>query len=200
MMFLPCVLLLYFALPVLSFPFLTMKLPQQQPPLKGGISRSEFGLATVGVGLGLLTASGPAVADSTGKLSTKLTAKRRYVPRINAAVTEFQSIEGVIAKDPKEWKPAKDFVAVTVPDVASALNLLGSSFKNGEYPDATSKARQAEAAAFIAKMGDLNKALSAKNAPQALKAYGEGKGLLNKYLDGCELPLLTSEPYKGRTF
>ncbi|CAM9937663.1 unnamed protein product, partial [Choristocarpus tenellus] len=64
---------------------------------------------------------------STGKYSTKQTAKRRYLPRIIKAVTEFKQLKSDIASG--SATASSDFFVTTLPDAATAMDLYGSSMK-----------------------------------------------------------------------
>ena len=65
----------------------------------------------------------PAVADSTGKLSTKLTAKRRYLPRIILGIEKFNalSLSDKIKVDA--------FINEDLPGFGRAMNLYGASLR-----------------------------------------------------------------------
>lgn len=75
-------------------------------------------------------------ADSTGKYSTKLTAKRRYIPRILKAIPLFHefSSEKVSEEDIKSYLKSETFS-----DLTRAMKLYGSNLKKGEYPDEISR-------------------------------------------------------------
>lgn len=109
--------------------------------------------------------SSAAVADSTGKMSTKLTAKKRYLPRIQKGIAAFRASEGAMDKEELE-----SFVR--------ALGLYGASLRAGEIPDAIS--RQAD---------DLTKAFSAAASIKKMDAaqYDKCLSLLGDYLKFASL-------------
>eukprot|EP00607_Mallomonas_marina_P001048 CAMPEP_0182427256 /NCGR_PEP_ID=MMETSP1167-20130531/16440_1 /TAXON_ID=2988 /ORGANISM="Mallomonas Sp, Strain CCMP3275" /LENGTH=133 /DNA_ID=CAMNT_0024609375 /DNA_START=241 /DNA_END=642 /DNA_ORIENTATION=+ len=71
-------------------------------------------------------------ADSTGKMSTKLTAKRRYLPRIAAGVKAFNAAV-------KDTNLIKTFAETEFPPFKRAMSLYGASLRKGEVPDAISR-------------------------------------------------------------
>lgn len=102
-------------------------------------------------------------ADSTGKMSTKLTARKRYLPRIIADVKLF-----LLAS--KNGGDVNSFVADKLPAMVRAMNLYGLSLRKGEYPDEISREAEKLAAAFessviaaAAKKGSVKDSLDALN-------------------------------------
>ena len=101
---------------------------------------ASLSLANVGIDFDQhLVAPIVAHADSTGKMSTKLTAKKRYLPRIVSGVAEFKAL-------------GKDLSPTTVASFLSdggdksssdklvrAMNLFGLSLRKGETPDEISR-------------------------------------------------------------
>ena len=81
-----------------------------------------------------------AMADSTGKFSTKLTARRRYLPRILSGLEEFEKVKADLSASSadlfligdKENKPK-------VESFVRACSLYGASLRKGEIPDAISR-------------------------------------------------------------
>ena len=154
-----------------------------QAPLSSSSSRRQF--LTTSISSAAVTASAwqlsqhPAAADSTGKFSTKATAKKRYLPRIR---------EGVVA-----WNAAKsshDYKAFTsdiLPELYTALNLYGSSLKKGEYPDAKSKALQGLASEFQAQVQLLDKAARSGQADAVARYMSAADEALKAYIVKAEV-------------
>lgn len=84
-------------------------------------------------------------ADSTGKFSTKLTAKRRYYPRIVNAIPIFKDIENN-KKTPAEIKSYIE--SESFADLSRAFTLYGASLRKGELPDDVSRATEKLSEAF----------------------------------------------------
>lgn len=77
-----------------------------------------------------------AVADSTGKMSTKLTARRRYLPRIVAAITKFEEFSnGKVSEDAMKTY----FKSDGFQDLVRGMKLYGLSLRVGETPDDISR-------------------------------------------------------------
>jgi len=70
-------------------------------------------------------------ADSTGKMSTKMTARKRYLPRISAGVKELNEAIRTSKVD--------EYIANDLPGLGRAMNLYGASLRKGEYPDEVSR-------------------------------------------------------------
>ncbi|CAM9204894.1 unnamed protein product [Scytosiphon promiscuus] len=177
--------------------------PQEQQAARG--SRGEFvwrvstagvtaaiaGAAAVGgLGAGVL----PALADSTGKYSSKATAKKRYLPRIVKLVSAFQLLKKDIASGSASAK--SEFFVDLLPDSVSAMDLYGSSMKKGEMPDSKSKALQQLAKDFGATCASIGKSLGKKGGEaDAEKVYDKASDILVQYLKGVELDPLGSDVY-----
>ena len=71
-------------------------------------------------------------ADSTGKMSTKLTARKRYLPRIISGVKGYND---VLFKN----KDIDLFKKDELPSLIRAMSLYGASLRKGEVPDAISR-------------------------------------------------------------
>ena len=65
-------------------------------------------------------------ADSTGKMSTKLTARKRYLPRIKTGITLYQEL----MKNPSK-ESINSFIIDEVPGLKRAMNLYGASLRKG---------------------------------------------------------------------
>lgn len=87
-------------------------------------------------------------ADSTGKMSTKLTARKRYLPRITEAVTEFNEM----AKSPQAPSSSTFLAKESADGLGRAMNLYGASLRKGEVPDAISREAERLTAVFKASL------------------------------------------------
>jgi hypothetical protein len=75
-------------------------------------------------------------ADSTGKYSTKLTARRRYRPRIVNAIPVFQDI----SQSKMNLDASKEYVTSEMfDDLVRAMRLYGVSLRKGELLDDVSR-------------------------------------------------------------
>jgi glutathione S-transferase len=119
-------------------------------------------------------------ADSTGKMSTKLTARKRYLPRITEGVKEFNDM----AKTPGGTAGDAFLLGGKDSKLASlgrAMNLYGASLRKGEVPDAISREAEQLTAKFLNQAEVLAKTRSPTDASLARKA-------LDTYLDFASLP------------
>ena len=82
---------------------------------------------------------------STGKYSTKQTAKKRYLPRVRKGVKQFVDLEKALDK-PEAIQAYNQFVE---DNLGSALSLFGASTRIGELPDKGSRTVEAEVEDFI---------------------------------------------------
>eukprot|EP00283_Hemiselmis_rufescens_P002874 CAMPEP_0173423598 /NCGR_PEP_ID=MMETSP1357-20121228/3850_1 /TAXON_ID=77926 /ORGANISM="Hemiselmis rufescens, Strain PCC563" /LENGTH=161 /DNA_ID=CAMNT_0014386743 /DNA_START=99 /DNA_END=584 /DNA_ORIENTATION=+ len=89
----------------------------------------------------------PAAADSTGKFTSKRTAKNRYVPRIKAGLATLK------ANDDEAF-------AAILDDMVIAMSLYGQAQKRGEVPDKISLRLEKDVQNFkaTAMEGDLEAA------------------------------------------
>jgi hypothetical protein len=123
-------------------------------------------------------------ADSTGKFSSKLTARKRYYPRIVEGVKEFNAVV-----DNKE--SIGTFVEKeNIDKFKRALNLYGASLRKGEVPDEISRTAEKLTATFIAEVDKLDK--SSNTVEQLAKC----RVALDEYLAYSKLDLSTSSIYK----
>eukprot|EP00904_Undaria_pinnatifida_P012234 jgi/Undpi1/8140/HiC_scaffold_24.g10611.m1 len=175
---------------------------------QGAGSRAHF-LSRVSAGVGAAVAAGgvvggsglsvaPAFADSTGKYSSKATAKKRYVPRIVKFVGAFQLLKKEIANERQVIvDPKGEFFAELLPDALSAMVLYSSSMKRGETPDSRSKGLKNLADEFEIACAALAKTVGKKGgAAEATSAYDKASTILEAYLKGAELDPLGSDAYK----
>jgi hypothetical protein len=103
--------------------------------------RAAGSLSIVALGLAGINPNGfyptaIANADSTGKMSTKLTARKRYLPRIEAGRQALRNVHSD-SDALRQFVTSEDFSALT-----RAMSLYGASLRKGEVPDSVS--RQAE--------------------------------------------------------
>lgn len=113
-------------------------------------------------------------ADSTGKMSTKLTARKRYLPRIISGVKEYKDVIN-------NKKDIDLFKKDELPSFIRAMTLYGASLRKGEVPDAIS--REAEKIT-----NDFNDCVI-KNNNQCIE-------LLDEYLKFSKLSESSSNDYK----
>ena len=124
-------------------------------------------------------------ADSTGKLSTKLTAKRRYLPRIQAGVVSFNKV--------KSFDDFLLFEKDEFPAFQRALGLYGASLRRGELPDEISREAEMKTEA-VGKAVQRLKSSGKDSFDSGLKAV---RTAIDDYLDFAKLPLSSStEDYK----
>lgn len=107
-------------------------------------------------------------ADSTGKFSSKMTAKKRYLPRVIAGVAEFNK---AIASDTSidAFVDSGDLAGMT-----RAMDLYGASLRKGEIPDEISRTSTKLSTAYADLMTKLKKTKSEQSkveARAALDAY-----------------------------
>lgn len=114
-------------------------------------------------------------ADSTGKMSTKLTARKRYLPRIVSGVKEYNNIINNKNSDIEKFK--KD----ELPSFIRAMSLYGASLRKGEVPDAIS--REAEKIT-----NDFNECV--------IKNNNQCVNILDEYLKFSKLSISSSNDYK----
>eukprot|EP01041_Mallomonas_annulata_P007110 gene7110-14458_t len=124
------------------------------------------------------------LADSTGKMSTKLTARRRYLPRITTGVAQFNNLD-------KDNSLVSIFVDEQFPPLKRAMNLYGASLRKGETPDEVS--RQAEA--FVVQVeGHVNK-LKLFTGAKLGEELKTTRSAIDEFLAFAKLPLSTSSDY-----
>jgi len=114
-------------------------------------------------------------ADSTGKMSTKLTARKRYLPRIVSGVKEYNNIINNKNSDIEKFK--KD----ELPSFIRAMSLYGASLRKGEVPDAIS--READKIT-----NEFNECV--------IKNNNQCVNILDEYLKFSKLSISSSNDYK----
>ena len=72
-------------------------------------------------------------------MSTKLTAKKRYLPRILEGYRKFQSLLVVSDDNTSPADKIKVFAADDLPGLKRAMSLYGASLRKGEVPDEISR-------------------------------------------------------------
>ena len=127
------------------------------------------------------------IADSTGKMSTKLTAKRRYLPRIKEGVIKFNAI----IKDNSLVTP---FIKDELPSLLRAMNLFGASLRKGEVPDETSRQAEAFCTKFSSSFVALSKSSKTADTKAALEA---ARAALDEYLSFAKLSTSSSAEYSN---
>lgn len=110
----------------------------------GAASLGLMGLPNPDLLLSSHPAVGAAHADSTGKMSTKLTARKRYLPRITEAVKEFNEM----ASSPTAPSSSAFLAKESADGLGRAMNLYGASLRKGEVPDAISREAERLTAVF----------------------------------------------------
>ena len=118
------------------------------------------------------------LADSTGKFSSKMTAKKRYLPRIQTGVAKFNefinSDSGI-----DEFMTSGEGKS-GLEKLKGGMDLYGQSLRRGEIPDEISRKATALTNAFVDSMEKLKKNKTEENRKNARKA-------LDTYLDFAKL-------------
>lgn len=132
-------------------------------------------------------------ADRTGKYSTKLTAKRRYIPRI---VSGFESLRnlgtgitesGWTASD--EWiAQARLFLDGPAADMKSAMPLFASSyFSDGNKIGPVERKLKEIETEFFAAFNDIREAINSNNSSNTVSAYQRAVERGNEYIETAKL-------------
>jgi hypothetical protein len=122
----------------------------------------------------------PAAADSTGKMSTKLTARKRYLPRIKTGVTQFSALQ-----EAPTAEGIKAFVEGELPGLKRAMNLYGASLRKGEVPDEISRDAEKLTSIFDAEAGKAATVGAGEVSAQLSKAGAA----LDKYVAFAKIEL-----------
>lgn len=131
-----------------------------------------------------ITAPLPASADRTGKYSTKLTAKRRYLPRINRGLG---LLRGISPSD-DGWKDNIGEFAAIRDDLVSALRLFGTSFfAEGNRIGPTERALKEFADELDKAAKQLIRAADTGDRKAAGPAYEALMRAANSYADAAKL-------------
>lgn len=110
-------------------------------------------------------------ADSTGKMSTKLTAKKRYLPRIKTGLSLFNQLLQQPTKSGID-----SFITDELPNLRRAMSLYGASLRKGEVPDEISRKAESLTEAFVREVSKLESSKEVttqqlQQADLALKEY-----------------------------
>lgn len=118
-------------------------------------------------------------ADSTGKFSSKMTAKKRYIPRIKSGQEEFKALsKNLNAASVSEYLAGEKGPAEKL---VRAMDLYGLSLRKGEYPDDISRQAEKLTKAFEVEVKKLG---SSKDLAAQYKA---ANAALDNYLDFAKL-------------
>jgi len=122
----------------------------------------------------------PALADRTGKFSTKLTAKRRYLPRIDKGRKALLELQSLLSNESGEWRnAATSFAEGPGDDMKSALVLFATTyFSEGNKIGEIERKLQEEVDAMYKHLSALQKASERQQAlsecSAALRRLDEG--------------------------
>lgn len=143
-------------------------------------------VALLGASAALMLSSPSVVlADSTGKYSTKQTAKKRYLPRVRKGVALFAALGKTLDK-PETIQAYNQYVQ---DNLATAMALYGSSTRIGELPDPKSRTVDKEAEDFVKEIKTLAQGGDVK------ATYERAKANLVAYLAGTKLEPLGDAAY-----
>lgn len=127
----------------------------------------------------------PARADRTGKYSTKLTAKRRYLPRIGKGL---QALYDADPQNGQDWSSIITAYDERRSDFLSALELFGTSyFAEGNRIGATEKALKHCVNELSISSENLVRAANAGNLSAAKEAYLAAKKAAEQYITTAKL-------------
>lgn len=102
------------------------------------------------------------------QFSTKLTARKRYLPKIVAGLQTINAIG-----DGASIQEVDSFVAEDLPKLERAMSLYGYSLRKGENPDDTSRTADLLTKAFVAEAKKLSTATDLKSQLQAMRSAYE---------------------------
>lgn len=127
----------------------------------------------------------PARADRTGKYSTKLTAKRRYLPRIGKGL---QALHDADPQNGQDWSSVVTAYDKRRSDFLSALKLFGTSyFAEGNRIGAIEKALKHCVDELSISSENLVRAANAGNLSAAKEAYLAAKKAAEQYITTAKL-------------
>lgn len=127
----------------------------------------------------------PAIhADSTGKFSSKMTAKKRYLPRIQTGVAKFNEMIGSDSGIDAFMTSGEG--KSELEKLKGGMDLYGQSLRRGEIPDEISRKATTLTNAFVDSMEKLKKNKNDENRKEARKA-------LDIYLDFAKLTSSTDK-------
>lgn len=87
------------------------------------------------------------------QFSTKLTAKRRYLPRIEQGRKTFNEL---LAAKPVDRAAVTSFISNDLDKLEKAMILYGDSLRRGEVPDEISRTAEGLTHAFIRSLRQIN--------------------------------------------
>jgi hypothetical protein len=108
-------------------------------------------------------------------MSTKLTARKRYIPRIDAGVLKFNSLR----ENPTEENIAI-FLKDTLPGLSRAMNLYGDSLRKGEYPDEISAKAESLTDKFVVNVLTLK---DLKESEKVSQQIDRSRSAFDEYLN-----------------
>lgn len=123
-------------------------------------------------------------ADSTGKMSTKLTARKRYLPRVIKGEEQFRALSTT------GDKAAVDaFIADELAGMKRAMNLYGASLRKGEVPDEISREAEKLTEVFFVSVGKIPGTYDKTGASTAATKSGfEASGsALQSFISYCKI-------------
>ena len=115
-------------------------------------------------------------ADSTGKFSSKMTAKKRYLPRVIEGVNIFESVIN-------SEQELNNFIDSELKGLARAMDLYGASLRKGEVPDEISR----EATRLTNEFNDSVIKLKTVKSGDKEKAKSEALSTLKNYLEFAKI-------------
>ena len=115
-------------------------------------------------------------ADSTGKFSSKMTAKKRYLPRVIEGVNIFKSVIN-------SEQELNNFIDSELKGLARAMDLYGASLRKGEVPDEISR----EATRLTNEFNDSVIKLKTAKSGDKEKAKSEALSTLKNYLEFAKI-------------
>ena len=171
------------------------RLPPPPQPSTNVSRRSALAAAAAAIAAAATTALAfprPAAADRTGKYSTKLTAARRYKPRITAAVAALAAVGPVLAPTSSAndgaWRDTVRTYVEGADGGLSAAKLFGSTyFSEGNRVSEREKELAEEVGAVEAAVGRLGAAAKSGSQSAAWAAWRAAAGGFNNYLTVAKL-------------
>lgn len=141
----------------------------------------------MGIPVALVCGTGttlPVLADRTGKFSTQLTAKRRYLPRIKKGLGLIRGA----SPENETWLDGAQAFETARDDLTSALRLFGTSFfSEGNRISPVERALMGRADEIDTAAKDLVRAVKGKDRGAAGAAYDAILKAANSYVDESKL-------------
>lgn len=129
------------------------------------------------------------LADRTGKYSTKLTAKRRYLPRIAKGMKALGALSTALQDGREDWQPdVSSFATENAEDLKTALDLFGTTFfsegnKIGEKERTLSECVRE----MFASIATLTEAANAGDKQKAAASWTSAALAANRYVEVAKL-------------